>query len=272
MQEPVVVCSVEYDHTANNGPATVRMQNAQSSSFAIRLQSASPQITEVLTGRNVHCLAVEEGTWELPDGRSVQAAKYTNTVTDWRRNFEGEEQPYLLPFSSPIVVGQVMTSNDPDFCVFYSRGPDSRHDEPDSSTLRTGVHSGEYMEVIDNEVIGYIVMEGGIHADVGGGVEVESAVGPVNVRGLSQGTFLYDFVEPFGNGAPEVKVISQMGMKGSDGSWAVLTTHTSSAFSFSLSLDEDQDRDDERNHTWEAVAYVAISQQGVVALTPVAPQ
>ena len=91
----------------------------------------------------------------------MEAVKFTSTRTDRSGSWVGESRTYANTYSNPAVVGQVMSANDPHFSVFWSRGT-SRTNPPTGSALWVGKHAGEdSLTTRDDEIIGYIVIEGG---------------------------------------------------------------------------------------------------------------
>ena len=58
-------------------------------SFKIRLQNPSGKSLEV---RDVHCVVVEEGSWTMPDGHTIEATTYDSKVTDRSDSWVGEEE------------------------------------------------------------------------------------------------------------------------------------------------------------------------------------
>ena len=258
---PIAACSVQYDTGDTLLPAVVRMQNVQSQSFQIRIQNPSNQ---TLTGRNVHCIIVEEGAYNLPDGRKIEGRKYRSTITDHDLGWRGEGQTYLNRYTNPIVVGQVMTYSDARWSVFYSRGATDPGTPPNAQSLRCGKHLGEDTPITRlAETVGYIVIERG-HASYGG-TEIEFGRTPVAVIGYVEAKYTMTFATPFVT-TPVVTVASQVGTNGREGSWAVLTGNTSSTF-MGVSVDEDQTFDTERIHPAEEVDYVAMTSVGVIQLT-----
>lgn len=257
---PVPVCTVKYDSGTTLLPAGVRMQNVDGSSFQIRLQNPSE---ESISGRDVHCFAVEEGVWSLPDGRTVEAFLYTSTRTDNRQDWIGEAQTFSRPYSVPVILGQVTTFNDPRFVTFWSRGATRYAHAEDGGEFFTGKHIGSGLESNRGaESIGVVVIEAGHQK---GSVELEAGRGPTEVQGYVDGRFVYDFVESFSS-APAVTVLSIPMMVGVDGCWPVLTSDSTPA-SFGVAVDEDQLADAERDHSGEFLDYLAFSVEGIVPLT-----
>ena len=247
----VAVCTREY---ANNTlPGVVRMRNAAGSSFEIRLQNPSDT---AINAEDVYCIAMEEGAGQLSDGRNIEAQKYTSTVTDENNAWVGQQQSYTNSYASPVVLGQVMTANDPDWSVFWSRGT-SRTNPPSASTVYTGKHVGEDIDnTRANETVGFIVIEAGT-GSLSGNL-YEAALGADIVRGIDNNPpFNYTFGQSF-SGAPDFAVASQAAMDGGHGSWVNFFGGTPlSATTMSLTVDEDQINDAERAHTTEQVAYLA---------------
>jgi hypothetical protein len=247
---PVVACSAQYDN--NTTPIVVRVSNVTPTSFDVRLQNPSGSAVEA---ENVDCLVVEEGVWTI-DGMDIEAQRYLSTVTDDKSSWLGEAQSYGGSYTSPVVLGQVMTENDPAWSVFWDQG-DSRGSPPSATILRTGKTVCEDPDVTRAaETVGFIVIEAG-HGAIGG-VEFEAAVGPADIRGATQkAPYSYTFDTSFAS-APGVAVTTMAGVSGGNGAWAQIHGSTrATATTLFLSVDEDQINDSERNHTREQVGYVA---------------
>ena len=246
----VAVCTVNYQ---NNGiPELVRMQNATSgTSFDIRLQNPSGS---TLANETVHCIVAEEGKWQTPGGRNIEAYRFNSTVTDRRGSWNGQNVSYQLSYTNPVVLGQVMTYNDTDWSVFWSYG-DSTSRAPNAD-LHIGKHVGEDPDTTrNNETLGYIVIEEGY--EIVNGTEVEVGISGDSVQGVTNSPpYSSNFSRTLGN-TPAVGVLTQGGMDGAHGSWAVLYGNTPLTPSqVRLAVDEDQAGDSERNHTTEQIGYI----------------
>jgi hypothetical protein len=259
-KSPIPVCTVMNDKIATFRPAVVRMQAVGPNSFAIRLQNPGDN---ALGARAVHCIIVEEGKWKLPDGRFMEAQKYSSTVTDGKGSYKGQAQTYRNKYTNPVVLGQVMSYNDAKWSVFWSRSATSYTEAPTSTSLITGKHVGEDPRKVRlTETIGYIVFESG-HAKAGA-IEFETGrasdvfVGYIGVS--NSHTFQTRFAS-----APVVAVVTQAAMDGTDGSWAVLTSNPTTT-SVGIAVDEDQAVDVERLHTTEEVHYAVFSIPGAISL------
>jgi len=285
----VPVCTVKYDTGTSMLPAVVRMRNIDSTSFQIRLQNPAGNS---LSARAVHCLVVEEGSWVLPDGRKLEAQLQLSTVTDSQSSWVGEPQAYLNTYSAPpVVLGQITSYNDANWSVFWSCGASGRLSLPSQMFLRIGKHVGGDVNTSRvNEMIGLIVIEAK-HA-TSGGIEIETARGERFVRDyIGGGSYIYTFDQPFTARSPAVTIVSQVGMLGPEGSWAV-TKGAPSSFFMSVAVDEDAIGDPDRNHVGaaddssdsddeedgdedsddsshqETLDYIALSAVGSVVLSP----
>lgn len=257
---PIAVCTAKYETGITVLPALVRMQNVGPASFDIRLQN--PKGNALPLARDVHCVVVEEGSWNMPDGRKIEANKYLSTITDRKNSWVGQQQTYANSYTTPVVLGQVMSYNDPTWSVFWCRGK-NKSTPPNSNVLFTGKHVGEDRTITRlAETVGYIVIEEG-HA-TSGGIEVETARGPDITRGYVQGIYTYDFVAPFST-TPAVAVVSQVAMDGNDGGWGILAGNPTTT-SMQIAVDEDQVANTERNHATEELDYVVFSAAGSVQL------
>ena len=257
--------------TANHSgaiPLVTRMRNANlnSSTFEIRVDRVDG-LTSPIAGVDVHYVVVDEGTYNLTDhGITMEAVRYTSTVTDSRSSWQGEQRSYGNTYTSPVVIGQVMSYNDPDFSVFWSRGA-TRAVGPNSADLYVGKHVGEDPDT-DRfaETVGYLVFESG--AGSIDSVQYTAQLGPDTVRGVVDSppyTYTTSGVQ-----YPVSALVSQSGVDGVDGSWAMLFgSNPLSSNSVSLAVDEDQLGDAERKHTTERVAYVVFGATGASNAPPV---
>ncbi len=245
----VVVATPNYD--AASPPAVVRVRDAEGSSFQVKIDPVGGGVPANVA---VHYLAVEEGVYtETEHGVSMEAVKFTSTVTDHRASWQGEARSYANAYAEPVVLGQVMSANDPLFSVFWARGG-SRTSPPSSNQLYVGktVNEDPYRTRAD-ETIGYIVIEAG--SGELDGVGYVASLGGDSVKGMEDNP---PFAYPLsGLSAPTVAVTSLAGMDGGNGGWAVLYGDSAVlADSLELAVDEDQLQDNERKHTTEQMGYI----------------
>ncbi len=244
---PVVVCAVNY--SANAIPVVARVSNVTTNSFDVRLQNPSGS---AVSAEEVSYLVMEEGVWTI-DGVNCEAQTYLSTVTDENGSWVGETQAYGQGYTTPVVLGQVMSENDSDWSVFWSYGS-SRSSAPSASVLKTGKTVCEDTDITRaDETIGFIVFEAG-HGTIGG-VDFEAVMGSDLIEGVTNSPpYTYTFNTAFAS-APAVNVVTQAGMDGSNGGWAQTHGTPASATNLYLSIDEDQIMDTERGHITEQVAY-----------------
>ena len=258
----VIVCSPNYSSV--DIPMVVRMRNASGNSFDVKVQTPSGTS---LSGYTVYCMALEEGVYTVPlHGVKMEAAKATSTVTDGKTNsWVGESATYTNSYSSPVVVGQVMSANDADWSAFWA-SDGTQSNPPSSSALSVSKHVAEDSNTTRaNETLGYVVVEAG--NGVMDGIPFSAAVGTDTVEGIVESPpYTYTLTGMTSTG---VAVVGSAGIDGGDGSWPVL--HGASPFtatSLNLAVDEDQVTDSERTHTTEQVAYIVFEDAAGVAITP----
>lgn len=247
--QPVVVCTIQYRN--NRRPVVPRVRNAGPNSFEVCLVNPSGREVDVDV---VSYLVMEQGVWTF-DGVKCEAQLYKATVTDWRIWWRGQKQTYGQKYTSPVVIGQVMTENDADWSVFWCCGS-RRTNPPSAGYLWTGKTVCEDWDITRAaETVGFIVFEAG-HAEIAG-VEFEAALGKDTIRGI-QGSppYTYSFTRRFST-IPQVALASMAGVDGFTGGWAytfgALPATQTTLF---LAVDEDQIRDKERAHTTEQLGYV----------------
>ncbi len=261
---PVAVCTVVTE--SNTEPELVRMRSLAANGFEIQLQNPSGLS---LSGETVYCMVTEEGQWLMPDGRLLEADAVNSTVTDYNASWVGESRTISSSFISPVVFGQVMTSNDSRWSAFWSRG--GGHGRlPTTSEFFTGKHVGEDAErTRADEVLGHIIIDAGSGSIAG----VDYRVGisdDIIVGQGGNGTSVNVAFSPVLAAPAAGAIVTQTAMDGSDGSWAKLfgaNALTSSAIE--VTVDEDQLGDPERSHTTEQASYMAFSSFNTIPLTPV---
>lgn len=269
--EMVVVCSPSYDLTAN-GPAMVRVRNASGTSFEVGLGRPWKTDENGDFSALVHCMVVRNGVYTTAEhGVRMEAVKLEGFASsDNTRSWFGELQPYQNPepYSTPVVVGQVVSPDtgippshcpapdylcEQDWSVFWSRGTD-RKNPPSSGALYVGRHTGEDTSSRPTETLMYVVVELGVGAIEG--QAYLAGLGVDTVRGMdNRPPYVYalsGLASP-----PTTAIVTQAGMDGFHGGWAVLYGQDAiSATQLKLGIDEDWYGDAERWHTTEQVGYV----------------
>lgn len=245
----VVVAAANYG--SGDSPAVVRIRNATGSSFDVKVQNPSDT---ALNGYTVHYLAVEEGVYTAgAHGVTMEAVKFTSTITDENNSWVAETRTYQNSYTSPVVLGQVMTANDPKWSVFWANGG-AQGQPPSATTLRAGKHVAEDSTVARaNETLGYMVIEAGSGSI--GAVNYTAAQGPDTIEGAGNAP-PYPYTIS-GIAGAQTAVVSATGMDGGNGGWPVLWGASPvSATTLNLAFDEDQILDTERAHITEQAAYI----------------
>lgn len=259
--------SPNYDLSAP-GPAIARVRNATGSSFEVGL--GRPWYG-TFGGEdfyaNVYCMVVRQGVYTAAeDGVKMEAMKLPEfAITAHAGSWSGQRQPYQNSYSHPVVVGQVVSSDTgkpPSYCphllcerdwsVFWSRGT-AVSNPPSSSTLYVSRHTGEDSGGRAPETLVYLVFERG--TGIIEGRKYLAALGADTVRGMqNRPPFNYNLS---GLASASAAIVSQAGMDGAEGGWAVLYgSNAVSATRLRLAIDEDWYLDSDRNHTAEQVSYI----------------
>ena len=254
----VVVGTINYAVT--DPPLVVRIRNRTANSFEFFVQNVNDN--SIAPGYDVNFLIVEAGVYtEAADGVKMEAFKYNSTVTDENNSWVGENRGYSNAYANPVVVGQVMSFNDPDWSVFWSHNGDRRL-PADASGLYTGKHVGEDPDnTRADETVGYIVFEEG--AGEMNGLPFYAGDTQRTVQSIGNNP-PFTFAFPFPD-AGTFAVVSHSGERGGNGAFAHL--HGPDPIDpgvINVSLDEDQIADTERNHVTEHVHYVTLAGPCVV--------
>jgi hypothetical protein len=248
----VVIATPQYTNT--QVPLVPRIRNATGDSFEIMLARVDNLTASV--SADVHYAVVEEGVYTVSVyGIKMEAVRYNSTVTDRKGSWVGQNRTYQQPYTSPVVLGQVLTSNDSRFSVFWARGSNSST-PPSSGALWTGKHIGEDTVLTRlDETVGYIVIEAG--TGDAGEYDYSAFVGADTIQGMSNTPpFLYAVS---GIADPVAAVGSPAALDIADGGWPVLYGETAlSPTSVALAYDEDRLADSERSHGTEQVAMLVL--------------
>ena len=249
---PVVVGTVATQ--AGSPPVVPRVRNASGDSFEFKLDRTDGNNAAYST--DVHFMVVEEGSYNVADhGIAMDAFITTSGVTDYKDSWVGEDRRSLLgnSYSSPVVVGQVMSYNDSRWSAFWSRGQ-TELDPPSTGSVFVGKHVGEDSQKTRlDEELGVIVFEAGTAAI--DGYDFVAATGSDSIDGVDALGSAYSISLQ----DPDFAVASLAGMDGNDGGWAVLFGNSPLGSSISLAIDEDTLGDAERGHTNEQVSYIVFA-------------
>lgn len=145
----------------NTNPAVVRIDEITATTFSPYLQNPGDLV--VPSSRNVHYIILEAGSHILPGGTQIEANKTTiSTAPNRQNNWNLGNQIKIAPINSynnPIVLGQVMTNNDPLWQNFWTSNG-TQTGAPNSSNIYIGRHVGaDVITARANEDLGYIILE-----------------------------------------------------------------------------------------------------------------
>lgn len=251
---PVVLATVVMDSIADL-PMVARVRNVSGNSLELKVQNPSGT---ALTGTYaVHLMVVEEGVYTVAEhGIEMEALKVVSDGTNENNDWGNVEMEQVVPsnsYSSPVVLGQVMTENDTNWSVFWSCNG-TRQNPATASAIYVGKHVGEDTVLTRaNETLGVIILESG--SGTLDGVNYSAAVGGDSIKGIDNSPpFNYSLS---GLSSASVALLGVAGMDGADGGWPTLFGASPvSSTNLGLVFDEDQIGDSERGHTTEEVGYI----------------
>ena len=217
------VVSCTYNLPSDTAPsATVRIRNVGATSFETRIQQFENNNT--VQASDVHCLVVDTGDHVLPDGLKIEAYTVESDQTaglsvpgGWGlTNLEDVTSTLVHSYSDMVVLGQVMTFNDPKASVIFTNNCTNRNIRPSPARFCVGKHIGQINSTRVTETIGYIV--------------ADAKIGTVNdvayrfSRGADQGAGVGDN-PPYNYSVGldyDTGVMTQAAEDGGQGGWAVL--------------------------------------------------
>lgn len=244
---PVVIPFYHEDN--NSGPVSVRVNDLDSDSFALRLQASGGSANSDV----VHYLVIEEGQHTFPDGTKIEAHTIDTDEVSRRGDWNNVvNQSYAHSFSSdPVVLHAVQTYNDDDWIESWVSRQGSSGNPPNTSGFQISLNGAEAATSHNTETIGWVAIERGSGTILG--INYDAQRTSDSVQGHDNGCYSFNFSV---NLTSTVRVIGkQQEMDGSDGSWAVGCSLSSTAIG--LHAEEDQERDSERSHTHETMGFLA---------------
>ena len=188
---PVPVCTYVLADV-NDDPATVRIDNLGMTGMTVYLQGTAGA---TLVPGNVHCVIMDEGDYTVAaDGFEAEARFVDSNETNGNGDFVDLTQTEDVTaditgnYANPVVIGQVVTSNDPAFSTFWSHNCDARQTPTfeGAGDVCVGKHSSFITNVsppVTNETIGCIVF--GEAAGVLNGIQFETKRGRDTIVGVA---------------------------------------------------------------------------------------
>ena len=252
---PVPVCTYVLASSANP-PAVVRISSVSSSGMVVRVEQMQGGTASAGT---LHCIVVEQGFHTLPDGRPVQALRITSTGTHGSNAANGWNIASMQNISSsvnsaltsPVVLGQVMTSNDARGSVFHANNCGNRGNPPAAGAICVTKHIGEVSGSRVNETLGVIITNAGSGSITG--ANYTAGRSPNSVQGTGNAP---PYAVSVGAGYT-AGTLTQAAENGGNGGWAVFYGASPfSASGFNAAIEEEIDAGDRtRTHIAEEVSY-----------------
>ncbi len=245
---PVIVAS--YQELNNTLPASVRIKNASSTGFEVRLQNPSGSN---LASDTITYFVIEKGVWNI-NGVLVEANKYdTNTTGSSGGGWLYDLKTFSQAFTAdPIVLHQVMTYNDPAWITTYVSSPSGRWNPPTIGGMRIALNAAEAATSHGTETIGWIAMTMNA-TTTSGGIPLETYRTSDSVLGHDNGCYTFNYQNTYAN-SPLVLGFQEE-MDGANGGWSVTCSNSPAQAGFHV--EEDQVADSERAHTSETMAFLA---------------
>jgi hypothetical protein len=265
--DPIFVCSAEYNANIGNesdGTAdsvVCRVQSVGATSAQVRLQEPGTLVgaSGNLTDETIHWMVVEAGDYDTGDIK-MEAFKYTSTVTDGKTpGWTGQSQTLTQSYTNPVVVGQVMTTNDTSHSQFWAHN--GSNGLPTSASLYAGKNISEDSDTTrSNETVGVIVIEQA--NDTVNSVVYEARVQGQTIERIDDTHTNYTFNTAFGS-TPAVGIISQGGVSGTDGPYPSLygATPLSTTNIYPVIM-ETEIVDTEQSGNTEYVPYIVFESAG----------
>jgi uncharacterized repeat protein (TIGR01451 family) len=239
-----------------NDAAIARIRNVTSTGMDIRAQLWEP--TGAVTPSDVHCLIVEEGVQTLPGGQVLEARRVLSDGTvglsiGWTLSeYENVTATFTQTFTDLIVMGSVMTANDPEPSTLSVRNGNNRNQRPNSNSFYAGKHIGQITGTRVDETLGLIATSPGS----GTANDVDYLFGATGntVQGVGTNTPPWSTTI---SGDYDTGAVLQNAENGGQGGFAVLYgTDPLPNNRIDLAIDEETfEGDTSRTHIAEEVAY-----------------
>lgn len=249
----MVVVASPIIKNATKKTVVVRISDVTNNSFNIKIQC--PSNNKYNSKFDVTFIVTEEGVFENKQSDvKFEAGKVNCSFNSGKDNWKPEQISIQSNFLSPVVLGQVMTSDDPKWSNFWSGSVENYTDPAKDNSSGVGKHIGEDDRNIRNslqttEEIGYMIFEAGyfIYNNKifeAGSKSIDS------IDNDTKGTKCdLQYINQISN-----LVVSVSGMSNNDGSIPVIRNLDKAR----ISIVEDQMIDNERVHEKEQVNYLAI--------------
>ncbi len=249
----VVVATPRIVDTTNVSMVT-RIANVTASSFDIIVQRIDDG-TGTFTAVDVDVMVAEEGVYTVAEcGVNMEVGKHLSTTTTYKNNYNIDQITPVNTYTTPVVLGQVMSFNDSRWSMFWACDG-NRQNVPSASSIYIGKAVGEDPDYVRNdETLGYIIIESGVHTVEE--VTFEVGVGSDSVQGFDDAPgFNYNLSGSLSSAS--AAILSANAFDGADQGTPVLYGLTPVSYdTLTLVFAEDTKSDTERKHTAEQAAYI----------------
>ena len=263
--QAVPVCTYRLPSTAD--PSTiVRIRNVTATGMEVRAQIWEPSGS--VAPSDVWCLVVDAGVRSLPGGQTLEARRILSTGTtglttsNWNiADYENVGASFTQTFPNLIVLGQVMTYNDPDNSAFHTRGS-SRGNRPTSGAFNVSKHIGQISGSRANETLAVIATSPG--SGTANDVFYQFGITPNVIEGVRQGGGSASVLADF-----DLGVLTQNAENGGQGGFAsFLGGDPLPSGQLTAAIDEETFAGDTlRGHVAEEVAFALFRDDQAVAFS-----
>lgn len=246
---PVVACTYNLPSSANN-EGSVRVQIIGSN---IQIKVQRPLNSSAVTASDVYCTISEAGSYTSPikyEAHTVSSTQ-TNKKSAWQLSKTvNVTSSKVQTYTKPVVTGQVMTYNNPNYVTFWSSNCSNKNTPPTNVGICVGKHTGESaVSSPTTETLGYFIAEEAEYTLANAYIKI--ALGGDSIRGVATSPpYNYSLPRSYSFATATLSAID-----GGDGGWVVLYGASPISSQLSLAIDEDTVGDPDRNHTHEQVAY-----------------
>ena len=238
-----------------NVSVVTRIANVSTNSFDLIVQRIDDG-TGTFTAVDVDVMVAEEGVYTAAEcGVNMEVGKHVSTTTTYKNNYNTDQIVPVNSYTSPVVLGQVMSFNDSRWSVFWACNG-NRQNVPSASAIYIGKAVGEDPDVTRNdETLGYIIIESGVSTV--DDVTFECGVGSDSVKGVDDSVSGYSYSLTGNLGTASAAILSANAFDGGDQGTPILWgVDPVTATNLTLTFQEDTKNDSERKHTTEQVAYI----------------
>ena len=266
---PLVFLMPTTEESNNDGPASVFIDSVSEQGFTwSKKEPESPNNRYVASKEmaEVHWIAVTPGTYKLPNDTKLIAG-----AVDYDQALIGSNSPYTpvaLPSTQDVLLNQIQTKNNN--CWFTSTSEFTKSGIQlalDTSEVRSNNRKCQPGDLnnnqIENETIGYLVLESGDGTMTLNGESTNYHFGKAQTftdNGTKDISDQCRYTTPLiGFKGVPILVAGKNSRLGGDGGWLRRCQLTNDKVS--MVVDEDTFRDSDRKHRWENYSFVAFEKK-----------